>query len=68
MLGKKYRSFYSFLEILGNLSDRTPVEVIRTPSIRHVGGKVLENWAGFIDFLPSKNNWNFLVPISWLVT
>ena len=57
---------YLFKEILGNLYDRTGVEVIKTASIRHVGGQVWADLGGFIDFLPSKNNWNFLIPISWL--
>ena len=39
---KKGRSFHLFQEMLRNLYDRTRVEVIRTPSIRHVGGQV---WA-----------------------
>ena len=63
---KKGRPFYLFQEILGNLYDRTGVEVIRTPSIRHVSGQVRADLVGFIDFLPRKNNWNFLIPISWL--
>ena len=36
---KKGRYLYLFQEILGNLYDRTRVEVIGTPSIRHVGGQ-----------------------------
>ena len=62
---KKGRSFYLFQEILGYLYDRTGVEIIRTPSIRHVGGQVWADIVGSIDFMPSKNSWNFLIPISW---
>ena len=63
---KKGRFFNLFQEILGYLYDRTGVEIIRTPSIRHVGGQVWADIVGFIDFMPSKNSWNFLIPISWL--
>ena len=60
---KKGRSFYLIQEILGNLYDRTGVKGIRTPSIRRVGGKGWAYLVGLIDFLPSKSNWNFLIPI-----
>ena len=66
LIKKKGRSFYSFQEILGNLYDRTGVEAIKTPSIRHVGGQVWADLVRFIKFLASKNNWNYLVPILWL--
>ena len=39
---KKGKSFYSFQEMLGNLYKRTGVEVIKTPSMSHVGG---QGWA-----------------------
>ena len=33
----------------------------------HKAGKYGQTWSALsIFFLPSKNNWNFLVPISWL--
>ena len=63
---KKDKSFHIFQEILGNRYDSTEVEVIRTPSIGHIGRQVWADLVGFIDFLPSKNNWNFLIPNSWL--
>ena len=39
---KKGRYFYSFQEMLGYLYKRTRVEVIKTPSMSHVGG---QGWA-----------------------
>ena len=52
----KGRSF-NYQEFLGNRAD---VEVIRQASMGRLG----RLYRFF--FLPSKNNWNFLVPISWL--
>ena len=39
---------------MGNLYDRTRVEVIRTPSIRQVGGQVWADLGGFIVFFPKQ--------------
>ena len=39
---KKGRYFYSFQEMLGNLYERTRVEVIKTPSMSQVDG---QGWA-----------------------
>ena len=54
MLRKRVDFLNLFQEIVENLYDRTRVEVIRTPSIRQVGGQVWADLGGFIVFFPKQ--------------
>ena len=60
------RRIHAFHEIFRNIYDRTRVEFKRSLSIRHIGGQVWADQVHFPVFLASKNNWNFLISISWL--
>ena len=54
MLRKRVDFLNLFQEIVENLYDWTRVEVIRTPSIRQVGGQVWADLGGFIVFFPKQ--------------